>query len=91
MVEKQGEHLDSSDQEILRRNRSVIVATLSEEELLVIENGDFTQKFYLKPAKLRRLLKTLLKKEFPRSRKVRLYVMGKFREAETMDIERNVV
>ena len=42
-----------------KRNRSVIVAKLGEEELLVVENGYFKQKFHLKPAKLGKLLKSL--------------------------------
>jgi hypothetical protein len=74
-----------------KRNRSVIVAKLGEEELLVIENGYFKERFRLRPAKLGKLLKSLLKKEFPRSRKVRLYVMGEFREEEAMQIGRRIV
>jgi hypothetical protein len=70
-----------------KRNRSVIIAKVDEDELLVIENGYFKERFCIRPEKLRRLLKTLLAKEFPRSRKIRLYVMGKFVEGERLNIK----
>jgi hypothetical protein len=70
-----------------KRNRSVIIAKVDEDELLVIENGYFKERFCIRPEKLRRLLKTLLNKEFPRSRKIRLYVMGKFVEGERLNIK----
>ena len=65
-----------------KRNRSVMIAKLAEDNLLVIENGFFKERFQVKPEKLRKLLKTLVKKEFPRSRKIRLYVLNKFVEDE---------
>jgi hypothetical protein len=71
-----------------KRNRSVIIAKLAEDDLLVIENGYFKEVFRVKPEKLRKLLKTLLKKEFPRSRKIRLYVLDKFSQGEALNTER---
>ena len=65
-----------------KRNRSVMIARLAEDDLLVVENGFFKERFRVKPQKLRKLLKTLMKKEFPRSRKIRLYVLDKFIEGE---------
>jgi hypothetical protein len=65
-----------------KRNRSVMIAKLAEDDLLVLENGFFKERFRVKPQKLRKLLKTLLKKEFPRSRKIRLYVLDEFLEGE---------
>ena len=63
-----------------KRNRSVIIVKITEEDLMVIENGFFKDRFQIKAAKLRKLLKSLLKKEFPRSRKIRLYAKGEFNE-----------
>ena len=63
-----------------KRNRSLIIAKMSEGDLLVIENGYFKERFRIKPEKLKRLLSTLVKREFPRSHKIRLYVMGRFTE-----------
>ena len=74
-----------------KRNRSVIIAKMGEDDLLIIENGYFRERFRLKPEKLKKTLKTILKKEFPRSRKIRLYVMGRFTEEEALGTKRKVL
>lgn len=74
-----------------KRNRSVIIVKKGEENLLVIENGYYQERFHLKEEKLNKLLKTLLRKEFPRSNKIRLYVMGNFKEDEALKIKRKVL
>ena len=74
-----------------KRNRSVIIVKEGKEEVLVIENGYFQEKFELKQEKLKKLLKTLLKKEFPRSNKIRLYIMGEFRENEAQNLKRKIL
>ena len=73
-----------------KRNRSVIIAKM-EKELLVIEDGYVKNRFLIKPEKLKKVLKTLLKREFPRSRKIRLYVMGRFSEEEALNIKRKIL
>jgi hypothetical protein len=45
----------------------------------------------IKPDKLKKLLKTLLKREFPRSKKIRLYVMGKFVDEEALNTIRKIL
>ena len=74
-----------------KRNRSVIIAKMAEDDLLIIENGYFREKFRLKPEKLKKALKTIVRKEFPRSRKIRLYVMGRFSEEEALRTRRKVL
>jgi hypothetical protein len=74
-----------------KRNRSVMIAKLAEDDLLVVENGYFKERFQVKPEKLRKLLKTLMKKEFPRSRKIRLYVLDKFSEDEALHAKRKIL
>ena len=74
-----------------KRNRSVIIVKMGEDDLLIIENGYFRERFRLKPEKLKKILKTILKKEFPRSRKIRLYVMGRFTEEEALGTKRKVL
>jgi hypothetical protein len=74
-----------------KRNRSVIIVKLAEDDLLVIENGFFKERFRVKPQKLRQVLKTLVKKEFPRSRKIRLYALDKLVEGETPNTERKKI
>jgi hypothetical protein len=61
------------DLKTYKRNRSIIIAKIDEEDLFVIENGYFKERFRIKPEKLKKLLKTLVSKEFPRSHKIRLY------------------
>ena len=68
-----------------------MIAKLAEDNLLVIENGFFKERFQVKPEKLRKLLKTLVKKEFPRSRKIRLYVLNKFVEDEGLNTKRRTI
>jgi hypothetical protein len=56
-----------------KRNRGVSVLRLSEGEFRVIERGYLEQELRLAPKELGKALKTIIKREFPRSRKVRLY------------------
>ena len=65
-----------------KRNRSVIIVKMTDDDLLVIEDGFFKENFSINFDKLKKLLTTLLKKEFPRSHIIRLYIMGKFTEEE---------
>jgi len=58
---------------------------------LVIEDGYFKDRFLIKSDKLKKLLKILLKKEFPRSKKIRLYVMGKFVDEEALNTIRKII
>ena len=74
-----------------KRNRSVIIAKMAENDLLIIENGYFRERFRLTPEKLKKALKTIVRKEFPRSRKIRLYVMGRFSEKEALRTKRKVL
>lgn len=74
-----------------KRNRTVIIARIEANRLLVIENGYFKDRFLIKPDKLKKLLKTLLKKEFPRSKKIRLYVMAEFVEEEALNTDRKIL
>jgi hypothetical protein len=65
-----------------KRNRSVIIVQIANDDFIVIEDGFFKERFQVNSDKLKKLLMTLLKKEFPRSHKIRLYVMGRFIEEE---------
>ncbi len=66
-----------------KRNRSVVFARQGDDAYLVIENGYEQRRFEAVPASgLRRLLKALLAREFPRSTKIRLYDLGLFDESK---------
>ena len=79
------------DLKTYKRNRTVIIVKVDEKKLLVIEDGYFKDRFLIKSDKLKKLLKTLLKKEFPRSKKIRLYVMGKFVDEEALNTIRKII
>ena len=74
-----------------KRNRSVLIVKMSEDDLLIIEDGFFKERFYIKTEKLKKLLAALLRKEFLRSHKIRVYVMGKFTEEEAENTRRKIL
>ena len=61
------------DLQTYKKDRSVLIVKQGEDDFLLIENGFQREEFRADATKLKKLLKTLLKKEFPRSNKVRLY------------------
>ena len=74
-----------------KRNRSLVIVKKSEKDFLIIEDGYFQERYNLQFDKLKKTLKTLLKKEFPRSHKIRLYVMGSFNEEEAKNTDRKIL
>lgn len=74
-----------------KRNRSVIIVRQDQDELLVIQNGYDYNKYEIRINDLKKLLKTLLKKEFPRSNKVRLYTMAQYDEKEARNTKRKIL
>jgi hypothetical protein len=74
-----------------KRNRSVAIVKKSEDDFLIIEDGYFHKRYHLRLDKLKKTLKALLRKEFPRSHKIRLYVMGRYNKEETKDSKRKIL
>lgn len=75
-----------------KRNRYVLFVKQSDEMYLVVQNGYEQARFEDVPfKKVRKLFKTLLKKEFPRSTKVRLYTMGEYDEDEAAALARKTL
>jgi len=71
------------DMRTYKRNRSVIFVRQGDDAFLVLENGFEARRFEDVPMSgIRKLLKTLLAREFPRSTKIRLYDLGPFDEAK---------
>ena len=79
------------DLKTYKRNRTVIIVKIDQDRLLVIEDGYLKDRFLIKSDKLKRLLKILLKKEFPRSKKIRLYIMGKFVDGNALNTKRKIL
>jgi hypothetical protein len=78
------------DMRTYKRNRAVIIVKMTDDDLFVIEDGFFKERFQVNVDKLKKLLVTIMKKEFPRSHKIRLYVMGKFTE-DAENIRRKIL
>lgn len=78
-ISKTIDHLKKSDvgqgMEILsyKRNRFVSIIKQGEDQFHVIEKGYKENQFKAETEELQKLLKSICKLEFPRSRKLRLY------------------
>lgn len=59
-----------------KRNRSVLVRRTAPDAFDVTEDGFHRDRFQVPFSGLKKLLKTLLKREFPRSTKIRVYDLG---------------
>jgi hypothetical protein len=79
------------DMRTYKRNRSVLIIKQSEEEFAIIEQGYVSNRSTVKAEKLKKELSVILRREFPRSHKVRLYTMGKFTEEEAANIRRKII
>lgn len=55
-----------------KRDRSLVLIKQNGNEILVYERGFAEQEYQVTAEKLKKLLKTLLKREFPRSHKIRI-------------------
>ena len=75
-----GHHLDVRP---YKRNRSVMIVRKSEALYEIIEEGFFSERFSVEASKLKKTLGNVIRKEFPRSRKIRVYAMGAYKEEET--------
>jgi len=65
-----------------KRNRSIAVLLLDNEKLLVRERGYRREEKIIEKNLLAKHLKSLIKYEFPRSRKVRMYQVENSRELD---------
>lgn len=68
-----------------KRNRGMIIVKRGEDDLLVLEQGYETNRFEIPQKKLAKLLAVLLRREFPRSTKVRLYEPGPWRGESALE------
>ncbi len=69
------------DLRTFKRNRSVIIVKREKEYFEIIENGFYQDRFQVEKDKLKKTLKNLLKKEFPRSNKIRVYKLEGLNES----------
>ncbi len=71
-----------------KRIRGVSVMLIAKDLVLVRERGYLEQEFESKISELHRHLKTIMKREFPRSRKVRIYQL---KSSEELNKERKKI
>ena len=71
-----------------KRNRSIAITLLPGGHFSVRENGYVDQELEVAEADLAKLLKTMIKREFPRSRKVRIH---KFSHPDELDRQRKTL
>ena len=64
------------DLRTFKRNRSVVIARTGEDAFDVVEKGFAQERFLVGLDRMKKLLKILLKREFPRSTKIRVYDLG---------------
>ncbi|SMP03706.1 hypothetical protein SAMN06265339_0138 [Desulfurobacterium pacificum] len=74
-----------------KRNRSVLLIREGEDSYRIVENGFYQYEFKSTYKELKRLFKKILKREFPRSHKIRLYNMGEFSEEKAHKIKRKKI
>lgn len=70
---KKLENGNGLDLRTFKRDRSVTIVRIGENSFSINEKGFETQSFETNLKGMRKLLKTLLKREFPRSNKIRVY------------------
>lgn len=63
-----------------KRNRSIVIVKRNQSQFYIIENGYETHRFAVTQESIKKTLKKLLKKEFSRSNKIRVYQMGEFNQ-----------
>ncbi len=72
-----------------KRNRYVLFIKMAEDDFLIIENGYYQERYENVPMKkINKLFKNLLKREFPRSTKVRVYNMGEYDRKSAENLHR---
>ena len=71
-----------------KRNRSISLTVQPLQQVIVRENGYIKQEMNVDFKEVPKLLKTMIKREFPRSRKVRVH---KFETPEELDRQRKTL
>ncbi len=67
---------EAVDLRTYKRNRGALIGRTGEDRWVLLEDGYESQRIETDRKGLRQALKGVLKREFPRSRKIRLYNLG---------------
>lgn len=79
------------DMRTYKRNRSVLFVRLSSRDFRIIQNGYEYREHRVPLDKMGKFLKSILKKEFPRSNKIRLYDLGEFDQLAPPGQDRKII
>ncbi len=60
-----------------KRNRAILVRKTGPDTFMILQNGYETNSFEEDGSTIKKRLKALFKKEFPRSTKIRVYMLDK--------------
>ncbi len=60
-----------------KRNRVVSIEKIEGDEFKIVEDGFYKEVYRVSKNQLQKALKRILKKEFPRSHKIRVYVLSR--------------
>lgn len=63
------------DLRTFKRDRSIVIMRTESDTYSVVEDGFHHEQFQTSHKGLKKIMKTLLKREFPRSNKVRIYAI----------------
>jgi hypothetical protein len=74
-----------------KRNRSVLIVKDAADRYAFQEDGFFQETFEVPEDRLKKTLKTLFKKEFPRSNKIRLYKLGQYSQRNPEELHKKVL
>ncbi len=74
-----------------KRNRYVLLIKIASEKFKIVENGFYQNEYFTDLKDLKKIFKKLLKLEFPRSHKIRIYNMGEFTEEKAKNIKRKKI
>lgn len=64
-----------------KRNRSLLILHIKNGAFIIYEDGYAATTHEAELKGMRKLLKTLFKREFPRSNKIRMYELGEYSES----------
>ncbi len=77
------QHGQCLDMRTFKRDRSVAIIRTGDDSFTVVERGFHEETWeFLTVEHIKKLMKTLLKREFSRSNKIRLYTLDSFEDAD---------
>ena len=74
-----------------KRDRGLLIVRMEEDDYEIIEDGFSKQSHHSGIEKMSKVLKSIIKREFPRSKKLRIYEMGPYRSENIKSLGRKKI